>query len=144
VTHRDPVSVTASMCTMLAYSGRMALERVDPQWYGQYWSERLERMLASCVRDRDLLPAGQSVDVRFGEFMADDIAMVRRIYELADQPFTAATDAAMTSFMEEHPRGRHGRVDYDLRDFGLDGAERRAALRFYTERFEVEEESVAP
>ena len=43
-------------------------------------------MLATCVRDRDLLPASQSVDVRFGEFMADDISMVRRIYELAGQP----------------------------------------------------------
>jgi hypothetical protein len=144
VTHRDPVSVTASMCTMLAYGGRMAVERVDPHWYGRYWSERLERMLAACVRDRGLLPAGQSVDVRFAEFMADDISMVRRIYGLADQPFTAVTDAAMTAFIEEHPRGRHGRVDYDLGDFGLDGAERRDALGFYTERFEVEEESVAP
>jgi Sulfotransferase family len=144
VTHRDPVSVTASMCTMLAYSGRMAVERVDPHSYGRYWSERLERMLATCVRDRELLPASQSVDVRFSEFMADDISMVRRIYELADQPFTAGTDAAMTAFMDEHPRGRHGRVDYDLRDFGLDREERRAALDFYTERFEVEEESVAP
>ena len=142
VTHRDPVSVTASMCTMLAYSGRMAVERVDPGWYGRYWSGRLERMLASCVCDRDLLPASQSVDVRFAEFMADDISMVRRIYGLADQPFTSETNAAMTDFMAEHPRGRHGRVAYDLRDFGLDRDERRAALRFYTDRFGVEEEGV--
>jgi hypothetical protein len=143
VTHRDPVSVTSSMCTMLAYSGRMAVEQVDPEWYGRYWSDRLERMLGACVRDRDLLPGAQSVDVRFGEFMADDISMVRRIYELAGQPFTAETEAAMTAFMDEHPRGRHGRVAYDLGDFGLDRDERRAALRFYTERFGVEEEAPA-
>ena len=74
--------------------------------------------------------------------MADDISMVRRIYGLADQPFTSETNAAMTDFMAEHPRGRHGRVAYDLRDFGLDRDERRAALRFYTDRFGVEEEGV--
>jgi hypothetical protein len=142
VTHRDPVSVTASMCTMLAYSGRMAVEHVDPEWYGRYWSDRLERMLGMCVRDRDVLPKAQSVDVRFNEFMADDISMVRRIYQLAGQPFTGETAAAMTAFMDEHPRGRHGRVAYDLRDFGLDRDERRAALRFYTERFGVEEERI--
>jgi hypothetical protein len=79
--------------------------------------------------------------VRFGEFMADDVAMVRRIYELAGQPFTTETEAAMTAFMDEHPRGRHGRVGYDLGDFGLDRDERRTALRFYTERFAVEEEA---
>jgi hypothetical protein len=88
------------------------------------------------------LPASQSADIRFDEFMADDISMVRCIYELADQPFTAETDAAMGAFMAEHPRGRHGRVAYDLRDFGLDSKERRAALRFYTERFGIEEEAV--
>ncbi|HEX6475896.1 MAG TPA: sulfotransferase [Acidimicrobiales bacterium] len=142
VTHRDPVSVTASMCTMLAYSGRMSVERVDPCLYGDYWAKRLEGMLASCVGDRDLLPAGQSVDVRFGDFMADDISMVRRIYELADQPFTDETSSAMTAFMLEHPRGRHGRVAYRLGDFGLDADERRAALGFYTHRFAVEDEGV--
>ena len=39
--------------------------------------------------------------------------------------------------MADHPRGRFGRIDYDLADFGLDAAERRAALRFYVERFGV-------
>jgi hypothetical protein len=140
VTHRDPVSVTASMCTMLAYTGRMAVERVDPGRYGRYWSDRLETMLASCVRDRDLLPADQSIDVRFGEFMSDDVATVQRIYGLAGQRFTGETEAAMTAFMAGHPRGRHGRVAYDLHDFGLDRQERRQALRFYTDRFGVEEE----
>ena len=80
--------------------------------------------------------------MRFAEFMADDISMVRRIYGLADQPFTSETNAAMTDFMAAHPRGRHGGVAYDLRDFGLDRDERRAALRFYTDRFGVEEEGV--
>ena len=42
--------------------------------------------------------------------------------------------------MDEHPRGRHGTVAYDLAQFGLDGAERRRALAFYTERFGVTEE----
>jgi hypothetical protein len=32
-------------------------------------------------------------------------------------------------------------VDYDLGQFGLDFAERRKALGFYTERFEVAPES---
>ncbi len=47
----------------------------------------------------------------------------------------------MGAFLAEHPRGRHGGVIYDLAEFGLDAGERRAALRFYTERFNVTEES---
>jgi hypothetical protein len=67
--------------------------------------------------------------------MADEFAMVQRIYDLADQPMTAEGRTAMDRFVAAHPRGRHGAVAYDITQFGLDAAERRAALRFYTDRF---------
>ena len=78
--------------------------------------------------------------MRFHEFMADDIAMVQRIYALAGQPFDERARAAMAAFMAEHPRGKHGRVLYDLADFGIDRAERRSALAFYLDRFDVARE----
>jgi Sulfotransferase family len=140
VTHRDPVSVTASMLTMIAYSLRLGHDQVDLPWIGDYWSERLRRMLQACVDARDVLPATRTIDVHFDEFMADDVAMVRRIYELADQPFTPGAHAAMTSFMDHNPRGRHGAVLYDLGQFGLDRVRLREALSFYVDHFGVSEE----
>jgi len=141
VTHRDPVSVTASLATMVAYGSRMSLAHPDPARIGAYWSARIEEMLRACVRDREGLPADRSTDVRFHEFMADDVGTVERIYELADQPMTDDARTAMAQFMVDHPRGRHGAVEYDLTQFGVDPAERRAALRFYSDRFGVELES---
>jgi Sulfotransferase family len=141
VTHRDPVSVTTSVATMITYTARLSHERVDPHFIGGYWADRIERMLRSCVDDRDALPADQSIDVLFDEFMADDVAMVERIYDLAGQPMTDDARAAMRSFMDEHPRGKFGGIVYDLADFGLDPAERRESLRFYTGRFGVTEET---
>ena len=143
VTHRDPVSVTASLATMIAYTARLNQATVDTGRIGRYWADRVEDLLRACAGDRELLPPDQSIDVRFGEFMADDVAMVERIYALARQPMTAGARSAMDAFMAEHPRGRHGRIRYDLADFGLDAAERRAALRFYSERFQVEPEVTA-
>ena len=142
VTHRDPVAVTVSTATMISYSARMNQERPDAVATGQYWAARIEDKLRACVRDREALPAAQSIDVRFHEFMADDLAMVGRIYELADQPMTNEARAAMEAFMTEHPRGRHGGVIYDLADFGLDADERYKALEFYIDRFDVELEGV--
>lgn len=141
VTHRDPVSVTTSVATMISYTARLSHERVDPNFIGGYWADRIERMLQSCADERDVLPAGQSIDVPFDEFMADDVAMVGRIYELAGQPMTDGARAAMQTFMDEHPRGKFGGIRYDLADFGLDPTERRQALRFYTDRFGVQQES---
>jgi hypothetical protein len=141
VTHRDPVSVTTSVATMITYTARLSHERVDPQFIGGYWADRIERMLRSCADERDVLPARQSIDVHFDEFMADDVAMVERIYDLAGQPMTDGARASMQAFMDDHPRGKFGGIVYDLADFGLDPSERRDALRFYTNRFDVTAEA---
>lgn len=141
VTHRDPVSVTTSVATMITYTARLSHERVDPNHIGSFWADRIERMLQACVDHRDALPADQSIDVHFDEFMADDVVMVERIYDLAGQPMTDSARAAMQAFMDDHPRGKFGGIVSDLADFGLDPAERRVALRFYTDRFGVTEET---
>jgi hypothetical protein len=43
--------------------------------------------------------------------------------------------------MDENPRGRHGTIEYRLEDVGVDAAERRAALAFYSDHFGVESEA---
>jgi hypothetical protein len=144
VTHRDPVSVTASVVTMLTYAARMSVAHPDPIQYGRYWSQRVEDLLHGCERDRDLIPPAQAIDVRFHEFMADDFAMVERIYDVAGQPMTAAARTGMTAFLAAHPRGKFGTVVYDLSDFGIDPEERRGALASYAKRFGTEDESERP
>jgi len=142
ITHRDPVSVIASAVTMLAYGDRVRRKRVDPPAVAAYWIDRVEALLRACVRDRDVLPPGRSLDVPFHEFMADDVRMVERIYALADLEMTPAARAALEAFMRENPRGKHGRIVYDLeRDFGVDGAALRERFGFYFERFGIERES---
>ena len=52
--------------------------------------------------------------------MADDVAMVERIYAVAGQPFTPGVRSAMDAFMVRNERGRHGGVIYRFEDLGLD------------------------
>ena len=141
LTHRDPVSVIASAVTMLAYGDRVRRTRVDPGAIAAYWSDRIERLLRACVRDRERVPASQGIDVPFHVFMADDVGMVERIYRLAGLEMTAAARASLERFVAEHPRGKHGRIAYDLQgDFGIDPEQLRRRFDFYFERFPVEAE----
>ncbi len=138
ITHRDPVSVVASAVTMLAYGDRMRRTRVDPPAVAAYWIDRVERLLRACVRDRGLVPEGQGIDVLFHEFMADDIAMVERIYALADLDMTPEARADLDRYMAENPRGKHGRIVYDLEaDFGIQREALRERFAFYLDRFAV-------
>jgi hypothetical protein len=137
VTHRDPVSVIASMDTMLAYTARMHLDPVDPVRIGHHWADLLVGMLDRCMLDRHLLPAGQSLDIRFDEFMADDVGTVERIYGLADQPFDERARSAVSSYLDAHRRNRHGGLIYDLADFALEADDLRARTHAYTEHFGI-------
>jgi len=142
ITHRDPVSVIASTVTMLVYGDRIRRTRVDPPGVAAYWIDRIERLLRTCVKDRDRIPADHSIDVLFHEFMDDDVAMVRRIYELADLGMSAEAKADLDAYMQANPRGKHGRIVYDLKgDFGVDRDELRERFGFYFERFPIEVES---
>ena len=141
VTHRDPVSVIQSAATMLAYGQRISRKRVDLQGLIRYWSDRVVHLLQACVSERDQLPAGQSIDVPFHEFMADDLAMVEKIYARANLAMTPAARRELQSYIDDHPRGKHGSVVYNLReDFGVEPADLRARFDFYFERFPVQVE----
>lgn len=135
VTHRDPVEVTLSMMTMICYATRMAVTRPDVAQLTGHWLGRIDDLLAGCIRDREALPAGQSIDVRFDDFMADERGTLADIYRLADQPFGDDVRTAMTDFLTEHPRGRYGGVMYDAADLHLDPAALAERFRDYRERF---------
>jgi hypothetical protein len=83
----------------------------------------------------------QSVDVMFHEFMADDIGTVEAIYARAGLAVDDRTRRRFDEFMRANPRGKHGRVEYDLqRDFGLSPADVHNRFAFYFDRFPVRSE----
>jgi hypothetical protein len=141
VTHRDPVSVVQSTATMMTYAARMTYRHTRPDWYIEYWTDRIRLLLETSVRDRPLLPAGRTVDVAFHDFMADDLATVERIYDAAGLDLTPEARRQVTAYRDSHPRGRDGQVVYDLRrDFGVTPEEVRATFTFYLDRFDVRPE----
>lgn len=135
VTHRDPTPVAVSMVTMIVYTARMHRDPVPAEELGRYWADRLERMLTTLVSERDVISPERSLDVRFDDFMADDLATARAIYELAGEPVTSEAAHAMSDYLAGHELGRLGRVDYRAADVGLDGDELRERFAPYVARF---------
>jgi Sulfotransferase family len=135
VTHRDPVPVTLSMLVMLCYSARMHRSPVNTAEICDYWVDRLDLMLQSLLRDRGVVPAERSMDVRFDDFMVDDLAVAAQVYELAGEELTDQARDAMNDYLEGHQRGRLGSVKTSPEMFGLTEADLRARFAPYVERF---------
>ena len=137
VTHRDPGDVVVSMATMIAYAARVHVDAPDPIAIGRHWSGILTEMLGAAVRDRHLLPSDRSVDIRFDDFMADDLAVVADVYRLAGQPLDGRARAAHREYLDGHRRNRHGRVVYDPAAVGVDPTAIRSSLSDYRDAFGV-------
>jgi len=137
LTHRDPLPIVASMATMWTYTARLAQERPDPIAYGAFTAERIGDLLAACVRDRAALDPARTLDVPFQLVRDDPDGAVERVYAKAAQPLSASSRAAIAAYTRAHPPGRHGRVLYNLADFGLDARALRERFRPYTDRFAV-------
>ncbi len=138
VTHRDPVAVIQSTITMLTYGARTAYRSTRPEWYRDYWTDRIRRLLESSVRDRHLLPEGRTVDVFFDTYMADEVGTLQRVYDAAGIPFDEQARADIATYRAAHPRGKEGKVVYDLRrDFSVTPEVLREPFGFYFDRFPV-------
>jgi hypothetical protein len=138
VTHRDPVAVVQSTITMTCYGARTTYRTSRPEWYLEYWTDRIGRLLDASVRDRQLLPAGRTVDVLFHEYMADELGTLHRVYDCAGIELTDQARAEVAAYQRGHPRGREGQVVYDLRgDFATTPEAVRSRFGAYLQRFDV-------
>jgi Sulfotransferase family len=134
-THRDPTPVALSMLAMITYSARMYCSPVPVNEIAAAWNDRLASMLGALVRDRDTIPAAQSIDVRFDEFMADEQAVVGQVYEHAGEDLDDDARTAIAHYLAGHQRGRHGAVATSPEMFGLAEKDLREPFAPYVQRF---------
>jgi hypothetical protein len=87
------------------------------------------------------VPQSRRVDLMFQDIMADDVGAAGQVLEAAGLAVSAQSTQDLKDYMDHHPRGRAGRVVYDLAgNFGLDVPALRERFRFYTDRFPVKHE----
>lgn len=141
LTHRDPVGSLQSQLTMHVYAARMLRKSVDIQEVLDYWPDRYERLLRACVRDRDVLPPEQTIDVYFHDWIKNPDAILKEIYRIADIPLTDDALADLHAYLDEHGDQAKGKIIYDLeRDFHVTAEELRKPFAFYFNRFPVQVE----
>lgn len=142
ITHRDPVAVLQSLLTMVSYCDRIRRDPVDPIGLGKLWADRIERLLRECLAQRQSWGEGQSIDILFHEYMADQEGVMRKVYDLAGLELTPEVEGALMGYLNENPRNKHGRIIYNLKDdFGLNPEELRERFQFYYDAFPVKKEA---
>jgi len=143
--HRDPIKVVGSSCSMAWNAIVRDSASVTPQWVGQEWLTKTERMVQKNLRVRaDTAPPQNQYDVLYADITADWQQALRGVYEFLGMPFTSDARSAMQTWLDSNRQHRHGAHKYSLADFGLDAQEVDRRLMFYRQRFNIPYETSNP
>jgi hypothetical protein len=141
MTHRDPLAILQSVLTMRGLQILANQKKPNIAAHVAYWVGRIEHMLRAYIRDMNLIPAARRVDLLFQDIIADDVGAAHQVLAAADLRPTRESAEDLQHYMEHHPRGKAGRVVYDLAgDFQLDLSALRDRFRFYTDLFPIRHE----
>ncbi|MCP4035452.1 MAG: sulfotransferase [bacterium] len=139
MTHRDPLKLIASHCSLVSMASSMGSDQVDDEEIGREWSQSWEGAMRKGIafRESGKVPPEAFFDMHFPEFIKDPVAMVGRIYEHFGLDLSSANKERMSGFLAENPPGKHGKHSYTLERFGLDPAKERERYSFYQDYYDV-------
>ena len=136
-THRDPLRVVASFCSMMAHGRSVFSEPVDLDEVGAQFGAKAVRAVNLAMELRDRVGSDSFLDVAYGDLVADPLKEMRRIYDFIGLSLAAETESAMQRWIGGNPQNKHGVHRYRLEDFGLDRERLGREFEPYRDRFGI-------
>ena len=137
MTHRDPVEVVASACSLIRLVRPMYSDAVDLREIAAQMIDTFDHMIARQNAFRDKHGEASIHDLYYTDQLRDPIGEMRKIYARFDEPFTPEAEAAMASMLAANPQGKHGQHRYSLEEFGLTASGVRDHFRHYCDRYRI-------
>lgn len=136
MTHRDPVKVIPSACSVTADHTRQRLPDWNPDaGYGQRILDEFHEAMTRATEARAVIGEDRFVDVGQPELNADPIGIAERVYDFAGLELDDSVRDAMVTWSEEHRAGSRGEHKYTAEEFDLTDDQIRDTFADYLDRF---------
>jgi hypothetical protein len=140
VTHRDPVQTLASLCALTEQYRAARYDTNDRLALGQemlgFFRAHIDRFMAY----RDGAGDDGIIDVDYYRLVADPVSTVADIYHRTGMVMPDTVRNRLAHWTNANPKGRRGRHEYWLADYGLEAGEVSAVFADYRRRFGVRSE----
>ncbi|MEE3803047.1 sulfotransferase family protein [Mycobacterium intracellulare] len=143
--HRDPYRATGSLCNLWKLLKGMVLhpDAIDLNAMGRNAMAQMRYHVQRPLRARDRIGDERFFHMYYHEMMRDPMDVMRRIYEWADEPLTAETEARMRNWLAGHPQDRFALNAYTLDQYGLTVEALEPIFAEYLDTFDIELEGTA-
>lgn len=137
MTHRDPVEVVGSACSLLKAVRPIYTEDMKPGEIAECLLQTFDHMIARQNAYRDRHGEDAIFDIQYAAQIKDPLGTMRALYDRFGTPFTADAQAGMQAMMDYNPQNKHGKHSYTLEEFGLSAKWVRDHFKEYTDRFAI-------
>ena len=130
-THRDPVTVVGSICSLVETSRAMHLRRLgtgDLHDIGRMALSTMSGLVERGRNARTKIPRDRFIDLRYPKLTADPVGEIQGLYDKLDLPWTAKDAARVDEATRRRPGRRH---EYTIDRYGLDESLINAAFGDY-------------
>lgn len=119
LTHRDMVSQMGSFFSLGRMTRKLAVNALDVAKEAEAIVDMTDVSLQKMAEARTRHP-GKILDVRYTDMMADPLASVARIYDFCGLTLSQERRDAIADHHAKNPKGKHGKHQYSLSEFGLE------------------------
>ncbi|HEX3459287.1 MAG TPA: sulfotransferase [Acidimicrobiales bacterium] len=136
--HRDPVKVLGSVCSLIHYTRSWSSDREDSVELG---AEQLGRWWVAVERAMDFrarMGDDRFADVSFAELQTDPLDALEKGLARIGLPFDDASRTSVATWAGGHEPGAHGSHAYQLSDFGLEPDQIRERFAPYYAAFGID------
>lgn len=135
MTHRDPVEVVGSACSLVNAVRHMYSDDVRTDEIANSLLETFDLMIARQRAFRREHGSNAIYDVRYVDLVKDPIETMKKLYTHFEKPFTPTVQSAMAATLANNPKNKHGKHEYSLSHFGLSELQIRSRYSEYCAEF---------
>ena len=133
--HREPVAVTASInsmnrAVMGMYAGNH--DHMNKNAIGHSVMEWYAMSLEKGLSERERHDPSLFVDTSQSEFVSHPMGVVEKVYSAFEMELTQEARVAMQAHIDNNPKGKHGKHEYDVAEYGLTREIIEQRFAFYT------------
>lgn len=139
-THRAPMTIVASGFSFNEVVRSGNSDHVDRNVIGRDWMEMMRIYSEEFESARaELEPShqGQFLDVYHDDFVKNPWPDLEKIYSAANTSISEQGRTLMNNWLASNPKGRHGKHEYRLEDYGVARADVEALFADYVQRYKV-------
>jgi hypothetical protein len=135
--HRDPVVLCASVCSLISTLSGTFSDADHTAYIAEHWTATLEESIRRIDTFRAAHPEHPVIDVQYADLVREPLATIQGISRASGRDLSEEAAAAITAYVDAHPKGALGSHRYDVTEFGLDPAELTERFSGYVERYGI-------